>query len=67
MLTWAHDGGFSLDASIVIPAHERDALERRLRYCAQPAFAQERLRQIDASRYRHAFILAGSTASTQTH
>ena len=53
MLAWAHGGGFSLDASILIPAHGRDALERLLRYCARPAFAQDRLHQIDDARYRY--------------
>ena len=31
-----------------IKANDRQGLERLLRYCARPAFAQERLRQIDA-------------------
>ncbi len=35
--TWEHGGGFSVDAG----------LERLLRYCARPAFALERLREID--------------------
>lgn len=34
-----HGGGFSVDA------HEREGLERLLRYCARPAFALERLRE----------------------
>ena len=51
-----HDGGFSLDANVRIEANDRQGLERLLRYCApkevplgcaRPAFAQERLRQID--------------------
>lgn len=42
-----HGGGFSLDAGVRIEANDRQGLERLLRYCA-PAFAQERLRQIDA-------------------
>jgi len=53
ILDWAHGGVFSLDASVFIPAHEREALERLLRYCARSAFAQDRLRQIDAARYRY--------------
>ena len=43
-----HGGGFSLDAGVRIKANDRQGLERLLRYCARPAFAQERLRQIDA-------------------
>ena len=31
-----------------LEANDRQGLERLLRYCARPAFAQERLRQIDA-------------------
>lgn len=42
-----HDSGFSLDASVRIEANDRQGLERLLRYCARPAFAQERLRQLD--------------------
>ena len=45
--TCEHDGGFSLDTSVRIEAHDRKGLERLLRYCARPAFAQERLRQLD--------------------
>ena len=45
--TASHDGGFSLDANVRIEANDRQGLERLLRYCARPAFAQERLRQID--------------------
>lgn len=43
-----HGGGFSLDTSVRVEANDRQGLERLLRYCARPAFAQERLRQIDA-------------------
>ena len=46
MITCEHDGGFSLDTSVRIEAHDRQGLERLLRYCARPAFAQERLRQL---------------------
>lgn len=42
-----HDGGFSLDAGVRIEANDRQGLERLLRYRTRPAFAQERLRQID--------------------
>jgi hypothetical protein len=40
---WAHGGGFSLHAGVLIEADDRPALERLLRYCARPAFAGERL------------------------
>lgn len=43
-----HGSGFSLDAGVRIEANDPQGLERLLRYCARPAFAQERLRQIDA-------------------
>jgi len=39
MAKWQHGGGFSVDANVRIEAHERDGLERLLRYCARPAFA----------------------------
>ncbi|MGB7988180.1 MAG: transposase [Candidatus Methylophosphatis roskildensis] len=47
MGAWEHSGGFSLDASVRIEAQDREGLERLLRYCARPAFALERLREID--------------------
>ncbi len=43
MLTWQASGGFSIDASVHIPARDRPGLERLLRYCARPPFALERL------------------------
>ena len=43
MLRWSHAGGFSVDASVWIAAHDRRGLERLLRYCARPVFALERL------------------------
>jgi hypothetical protein len=42
MRRWEHGGGFSLDATIRIAAHDRAGLERLLRYCARPAFARDR-------------------------
>jgi hypothetical protein len=48
MHAWAHGGGFSRDASVRIEAHDRPGLERRLRCCARPAFALERLRELAA-------------------
>jgi hypothetical protein len=47
MLTWAN-GGFSLDASVCIAGQDRAGLERRLRYCARPPFALERIEQLPA-------------------
>jgi len=47
---WDHGGGFSLDASVRIEAHDRRGLERLLRYCARPPFAAERLEELDAHR-----------------
>lgn len=44
---WEHGGGFSVNAEVRIEAHEREGLERLLRYCARPAFALERLREVD--------------------
>ena len=38
------NSGFSLDAKVKIPAWDREALERLIRYCARPAFASENLR-----------------------
>ena len=35
--------GFSLHAGVVVPDHDREALERLCRYGARPAFAHERL------------------------
>ncbi len=43
MLTWQASGGFSIDASVHIPARVRAGLERLLRYCVRPPFALERL------------------------
>ena len=43
MLTWQASGGFSIDASVQIPAHDRAGLERLLRYCARPPFALDRM------------------------
>ena len=47
MAGWEHDGGFSLDASVHIAAPDRPGLEQRLRYCARPPFALDRLRELD--------------------
>jgi hypothetical protein len=50
MEQWEHGGGFSLNASVRIKAHDRQGLERLLRYCARPPFAADRLEEIDAQR-----------------
>lgn len=42
-----------LDAQVRIEAHERDGLERLLRYGARPAFALERLREINPDHLVH--------------
>ena len=47
MAAWEHGGGFSVDAGVRIESVDRNGLERLLRYCARPAFALERLREID--------------------
>jgi len=47
MLGW-EKGGFSLDAAVRIGGRDRAGLERLLRYCARPAFALERLEQVNA-------------------
>ena len=44
MLAYQHSG-FSVDAGVLIEAHDRAALERLLRYCARPPFACGRLRK----------------------
>ncbi len=44
----ANSGGFPVDAEVRIEANDRAGLGRLLRYCARPAFALERLREIDA-------------------
>ncbi len=46
MRAWEGSGGFSVDGSIRVEAHDRLGLERLLRYCARPPFALERLAPI---------------------
>jgi Putative transposase len=43
MQSYAHGGGFSVDASVRIVQHDRQGLERLLRYCARPPFAGQRI------------------------
>ena len=51
MLDW-ENSGFSLNANVRIAAHDREGLERLLRYCARPAFSGERLDRVkDKIRY----------------
>jgi len=45
MLSW-NTSGFSVDASVLIDAQDREGLERLIRYCARPVFASSRLEQI---------------------
>ena len=50
MEQWNHGGGFSLDATVRIATNDRHGLERLLRYCARPAFANERIEELDQHR-----------------
>ncbi|MEK7737392.1 MAG: transposase [Pseudomonadota bacterium] len=63
MRSWEHGGGFSLDAGVRIEGNDRQGLERLLRYCARPAFALERLRQIDAEHLVYESIKPGPGGS----
>ncbi len=38
------NSGFSLDATVKIPAYDKEALERLIRYCARPPFNSENIR-----------------------
>jgi hypothetical protein len=63
MANWEHGGGFSLDASVRIEGADRPGLERLLRYCVRPAFALERLREIDAEHLVHESVKPGPGGS----
>lgn len=63
MAEWAHGGGFSVDAEVRIEASDRAGLERLLRYCARPAFALERLREIDAEHLVYESVKPGPGGS----
>jgi hypothetical protein len=65
MEQWDHGGGFSLDASVRIEAHDRRGLERLLRYCARPPFAADRLEEIDAQRLIYHLPKPGLDGQTQ--
>jgi Putative transposase len=43
MQPYAHGGGFSVDGSVRIGRHDRQGLERLLRYCAKPPYAGQRI------------------------
>ncbi len=63
MLNWQHGGGFSVDGEVRIEAKDRKGLERLLRYCARPAFALERLREIDAEHLVYESVKPGPGGS----
>jgi hypothetical protein len=63
MATWEHGGGFSLDVGTCIEADDREGLERLLRYCARPALALERLRQLDAEHLVYESVKPGPGGS----
>ena len=63
MGAWEHAGGFSVDASVRVEANDRQALERLLRYCARPAFALERLREVDAEHLIYESVKPGPSGS----
>ena len=50
--TGAH-AGYSLHASTVVAAGDREGLERLLRYCARPALSLERLQETKDGRYAY--------------
>ncbi len=64
MASWEHGGDFSLDASVRIEGADRPGLERLLRTCARPAFALERLREIDAEHLIYESIKPGPSGSS---
>jgi len=52
-----------VDASVRIEADDRLGLERLLRYCARPAFALDRLREIDAEHLVYESVKPGAGGS----
>ncbi len=50
---WQHDGGFSRDAGVCLEGHDRQGRERRLRFCACPPFALERIERSEEERIRY--------------
>ena len=65
MELWNHGGGFSLDATVRIEAHDRRGLERLLRYCARPPFAAERIEELDRHRLIYHVPKPGPNGRTQ--
>jgi hypothetical protein len=65
MELWEHGGGFSVDATVYIAANDRRGLERLLRYCARPAFAAERLEELNAHRLIYHLPKPGPDGRTQ--
>jgi len=65
MQRWDHGGGFSLDATVRITANDRGGLERLLRYCARPAFAAERIEELDRHRLIYHLPKPGPDGRTQ--
>jgi len=63
MAAWDHGGGFSVNGDVRIEGQDRDGLERLLRYCARPAFALERLREIDAEHLVYESVKPGPGGS----
>ncbi len=66
MLTWEHGGGFSLDASVHIEAHDRAGLERLIRYCARPPFALGRLHLVGGRSDQVLYVLPAPDLSGRT-
>jgi hypothetical protein len=60
---WDQGGGFPLDASVRIEGEDRQGMARLVRYCARPAFALERLRQIDAEHLVYESVKPGPGGS----
>ncbi len=52
-----------MDGDVRIEAKDRKGLERLLRYCARPAFALERLREIDAEHLVYESVKPGPGGS----
>ena len=63
MAAWEHGGGFSIDAAVRIERHDRNGLQRLLRYGARPALALQRLRQIDPEHLVYASVKPGPGGS----
>ncbi len=65
MASSEHEGGFSVDASVRVEGADRLGLERLLRYCARPAFALERLRELDAEHRVYERVKPGPSDSVR--